>query len=178
MEHRKLIGLVSAALAAGLLVFAAFSNAWIIGEDYDGTRSNVGLRSVDICVEGSSCTNVSLESWSKSAFAPKGLSTFQTLGTISLGLSFALALSMLILIGYGVADKVPYWPVHPGSLALLLSVGVLVVGVLTLALHPFKTSGWGTGPGFLVLAAGDVAALAAALILGKSEPAREEDWFE
>lgn len=177
MDKRKLIGLVSAALAAALLVFAAFSNSWIIGEDY-GTRYDVGLRSVDICVENSSCSNVTLESWSKSAFAPKGLSTFQTLGMISLVLALALALSMLVLIGYGVADRVPYWPVHPGSLALLLSVSVLVVGVLTLALHPFKTTGWGTGPGFLVLAAGDVAALAAALILGRSQPASEEDWFE
>lgn len=177
MERRKLIGLVGAGLAAALLVIAAFSNSWIIGENY-GIRSNVGLRTVDICPEEGICVTVSLSTWSQSVSAPKGLSTYQTLGMISFVLALTLALSLLVLVGYGLANKIPYWPVHPGSLALLLSIALLVVGVLTLALHPFKTAGWGTGPGFMVLAAGDIGALAAGLILGRSAPAREEDWFE
>ncbi len=177
MDNRKLLGLVSSGLAAALLAFAAFSNSWIIGNNYE-IRSEVGLRSVNICAEHSSCEKVSLDSWSKSAFAPKGLGTFQTLGMISFGLALALSLLMAVLLFYGISKKTPYWPIHPGSLALLLSISLLIVGVLTLALHPFKTAGWGTGPGFMLLAAGDVLALAAALILGRSEAKTEENWFE
>jgi hypothetical protein len=60
----------------------------------------------------------------------------------------------------------------------LLSLALLIVGVLTLAMHPFKSAGWGTGPGFMLLAGGDVAALLAALMLGRSEDRDVDDWFE
>lgn len=176
MDSRSKIGLAAAAIAAALLVMAAFSNSWLIGQDHETYR--VGLHSVSICVDDSSCESVSLSDWSESAFAPKGLSTYIALGSVSFFAALLTAFFMLVLLGYGAAGKVPRWPVHPGSIALLLSIGLLLVGVLTLALHPFKSAGWGTGPGFMMLGGGDVAALVAALFLGRSVPVSEDEWFE
>jgi len=174
-------GLGAAALAAVLLIMAAFSHSWLIGNDF-GIEARVGLRTVDSCeteTDGDTdCESVALSSWADSAYAPKGLGTYITLATLSFFTSLATAFFMLILLGYGALKKAPRWPVHPGSISLILSMALLVVGVLTLALHPFKTTGWGTGPGFLLLGAGDVAALVAALFLGRSVPVTEEEWFE
>ncbi len=177
MDSTTKLGLGAAALAAVLLVMAAFSSAWLIGENYEIT-SKVGLRSVDICANESSCERVDLSTWAESPYAPKGLSTYITLGTISFFTALITAGFMLVLLGYGISKKAPRWPVHPGSISLLLSIVLLVVGVLTLALHPFKSAGWGTGPGFMMLGGGDVAALVAALFLGRSLPTDEDDWFE
>tara|TARA_R110002096_G_scaffold434832_1_gene658158 strand:- start:165201 stop:165734 length:534 start_codon:yes stop_codon:yes gene_type:complete len=177
MDSTTKLGLGAAAIAAVLLIMSAFSTSWLIGSNY-GIKSKVGLKSVDICVDESSCETVALSTWAKSDYAPDGLSTYITLGTLSFFTSLITAGFMLVLLGYGVSKKVPHWPVHPGSIALLLSIALLIVGVLTLALHPFKTAGWGTGPGFMMLGGGDVAALIAALFLGRSVPESEDDWFE
>ena len=177
MDSGARLGLGAAALAAVLLVMAAFSNSWLIGENF-GIKSAVGLRSVDSCEDGSGCVSVTLSDWAESPYAPDGLSTYITLGTISFFTALVTALLMLVLLGYGAAKKAPRWPIHPGSISLLLSLALLIVGVLTLALHPFKTAGWGTGPGFLLLGGGDVAALVAALFLGRSVAISEEEWVE
>jgi hypothetical protein len=177
MDKRKLTGLIGAGVAAILLLLAAFSNTWLIGNNY-GIKSKVGLRSVDICTEEEACERVSLSEWAKSSYAPKGLSTFNTLGMISFLLALTTVGAMLVLLGYGAMGKTPYLPVHPGTIALLLSIALLIVGVLTLAMHPFKSAGWGTGPGFMLLAGGDVAALLAGLMLGRSEETSVDDWFE
>ncbi|MCP4447283.1 MAG: hypothetical protein GY811_18330 [Myxococcales bacterium] len=177
MDSGTKLGLGAAAVATVLLVIAALSNSWLIGINGDIT-SKVGLRNVEICIDESSCESVALATWAESPYAPKGLSTFIALGTTSLFLAFLTAGFMLVLLAYAAAKKAPRWPVHPGSIALLLSIALLVVGVLTLALHPFKAAGWGTGPGFMMLGGGDVAALIAALFLGRSAPVSEDDWFE
>lgn len=177
MDSGTKLGLGAASLAAVLLVMAAFSNSWLIGENF-GIKSKVGLRNVDSCEGGSDCVSVDLSTWAESPYAPDGLSTFITLGTSSFYLSLVTAALMVVLLGYGAARKTPRWPIHPGSISLLLSIALLVVGVLTLALHPFKNAGWGTGPGFLLLGGGDVAALIAALFLGRSVAISEDEWFE
>ena len=59
MDKRRLTGLIAAGLALILLLLAAFSNSWIIGENYD-IKSKVGLRSVSICADDSSCESVTL----------------------------------------------------------------------------------------------------------------------
>lgn len=177
MDSRGKMGLAAAAIGAVLLVMAAFSQSWLIGENY-GIKSKVGLRSVDICAEEVPCENVALSTWAEGSYAPKGLSTYLTLGSISFYTALITAFFMLVLLVYGALGKVPHWPIHPGSISLLLSIGLLLVGVLTLALHPFKSAGWGTGPGFMMLGGGDVAALVAALFLGRSVPMGEDDWFE
>ncbi len=177
MEANTKIGMGAAALAAVLLVVAAFSNSWLIGENY-GITSNVGLRTVETCPAADTCQSVALSTWSESPFAPDGLSTFITLATVSFVAALLTALFMLILLGYSIRQVAPRWPVHPGSISLLLSIVLLVIGVLTLALHPFKAAGWGTGPGFMILGGGDVAALIAALFLGRTVPLDEDDWFE
>jgi len=177
MDSTTKLGLGAAVVATVLLVMAAFSSSWLIGENY-GIKSEVGLRSVNICADESNCENVDLSTWAESPYAPKGLSTYITLGTISFFAALLTAGFMLVLLGYGVRGKAPRWPVHPGSMALLLSIALLIVGVLTLALHPFKSAGWGTGPGFMMLGGGDVAALVAALFLGRSVPTSEDEWFE
>lgn len=176
MDKGKITGFVAAAVAVALLLLAAFSNSWLIGRNYD-IESKVGLRSVDTCVD-ETCTRVSLSDWSQSAYAPDGLSTFRTLGMISFVLALGSVAAMLMLLAYRARGKPPNWPVHPGSIGLLLSISLLMLGVLTLALHPFKSSGWSTGPGFMLLAGGDVAALLAALILGRSEEPTVDNWFE
>lgn len=177
MDKQTLTGLICAGIAAALLILAAFSSSWIKGRHFD-IESRVGLRSVDICVDGSDCNEVSLSEWEKSSTAPAGLGRFVVLGQLSFYLCLACAAFLLILLGYSALGKVPSWPIHPGSLTLLLTVALLVVGVATLAMHPFKDAGWGTGPGFLILAAGDIGALAASLILGRSVPHDEDSWFE
>ncbi len=181
MDSSTKLGLGAAAIAVVLLVMAAFSTSWIIGENY-GIQSRVGLRNVESCTSldesETTCVSVSLSEWSQSKYAPQGLSTFVTLGSLSFVVALVTAAFMLILLGYGGLRKTPRWPVHPGSISLLLSIGLLVIGVLTLALHPFKTAGWGTGIGFMMLGGGDVAALIASLFLGRSVPMTEDEWFE
>ncbi len=177
MEKQRLSGQLCAGIGAILLVLAAFSSSWIKGKHFD-IESKVGLQSIDICVAGSDCESVSLRDWQESSFAPPGMGTYITLGTGAFYLCLFTAFLLLVLLAYSVGGKTPHWPVHPGSLTLLLSVALLIVGVLTLALHPFKVAGWGTGPGFLILGAGDVCALFGSLILGRSAPLNEDDWFE
>jgi hypothetical protein len=178
MEKRQLTGLISAGLALVLLSLAAFSTSWLIGTNY-GVKSKVGLRSVDTCPEPDNCGSTSLSEWADSPYAPDGLSTYKTLATISFVLALATAAAMLALLAFvATRKKAIAWPVHPGSVGLLLSIALLFVGVATLALHPFKSAGWGTGPGFMLLAGGDVAALLAALMLGRSEEPSIDDWFE
>jgi hypothetical protein len=177
MEKQKLISLGAGVIAIILLVGAAFSSSWIIGRG-DGIESKVGLRAVHVCSEGSDCAKVDFEEWSQSAYAPKGLSTFRTLGSISFYLSLATAAALAIAIAFAAMKRTPHLPMHPATLSLLLTIALLFVGVATLALHPFKSSGWGTGPGFVILAGGDVAALIASLYLGRSGPIDEDAWFE
>ena len=177
MDRQKLIGVACAALAILLLTLAAFSHSWITGRSFD-IESKVGLRAVDICTEGAPCEQVSLKEWGESSFAPKGLSTYRVLGGISFWLALATAFALLLSAGFALRGSVPDLPMHPASAALLLTIALLIVGVLTLALHPFKQAGWGTGPGFLLLAGGDVLALAAALLLGRSGPFPEDEWFD
>ena len=177
MEKQWLTGLICAGIGALLLVLAAFSSTWIKGKHYD-IESRVGLQSIDTCVSGSECDTVSLSDWQASSSAPKGLGTFIALGMVTFYLCLFTAFLLLVLLGYSVSGKTPHWPVHPGSLVLLLSIALLIAGVLTLALHPFKVAGWGTGPGFLILGAGDMCALFGSLILGRSAPLDEDEWFE
>ena len=177
MDKRKLTGLISASVAIVMLLLAAFSTSWLIGNDY-GIVSRVGLLSVETCPESDSCDTVSLSEWAESIYAPEGLSTYNTLAMISFVTALATVASMLALLFFATRTRSPRWAVHPGSVGLLLSIGLLVIGVVTLALHPFKSSGWGTGPGFMLLAGGDVAALLAALMLGRSEEPSVDDWFE
>jgi hypothetical protein len=177
MDKRKLTGLVAASVGLVMLLLAAFSTSWLVGNNY-GVKSNVGLRSVDSCQPQGECVRLSLSDWADSPYAPDGLSTYNTLAAVSFVLALVTASAMLALLFYATRKRQPRWPVHPGSVALVLSIALLLLGVLTLALHPFKEAGWGTGPGFMLLAAGDVAALLAALMLGRSEEPSIDDWFE
>lgn len=177
MEKQKMIGLASAGIAIVFLVLAAFSNSWVVGHEYNA-EIKVGLRSVEVCTQ-SGCETESMAQWSKGWTNPGEIGTFVTLGAISFWLALVTALTLVVLVGFTLAKSLPPLPMHPGTLALLLSVALLLVGVLTLSLHPFKHVGWGTGPGFMLMAAGDVGALIGGLFLGRSSSASDdEEWFE
>lgn len=178
MNERKAIGLAAGALAVGMLIAAFFSQSWISGLTF-GTEHNVGLRSVELCdTEGGVCESIALTTWNESDYAPEGLSRYILLGRLSGGACLLTSAFLLALLAYAGMRKTPRWPVHPGTATILCSIALLFLGVLTLALHPFKATGWGTGPGFLLLAAGDISALVGGLFLGRSEPMSEDDWFQ
>jgi hypothetical protein len=181
---KRLAGLVAGALGVAGLLWGLLSNHWVVGKDA-GIESHVGLRSIELCqmvrpdlsLPGErACSRVSHTEILGSPSAIDGFETFSIVSRITLYAGLACAAVILLLLVLGALGRTPDLPIAPSTLGIVLSAGTILLIAITLAIHPWKSIGWGTGYSIMVSGAGSTACLLAAILLGRVLRPVNDDW--
>jgi VIT1/CCC1 family predicted Fe2+/Mn2+ transporter len=194
-DSRPILHIAVGAVSVALILFASFSNHWIDGANATfldmPIDAKVGLRSLTIC-DDLDCETVDhkevlVEIEKSKEWVPpeeqaqndiySHYGRFVSVAAATFWIALATSAVALLCLILAFAGKKPYWPISPYSLALLLCAALLVMSTLTLALHPFKAAGWGTGYGFLIAGAGLLGTLFSMLMLGRTRP-DDVEWLE
>lgn len=175
-----IIGLAGiAALLAGLQ-----SVRWVVGTDF-GIETHVGLRAMELCQDvqaedggpgEEACSRVSHADIAKGPSRLPGFETFSLVSRITFVVGLAAAGLVLLVILLALLARYPSFGVSPSTLAILASVGSLVLVALTLAIHPWKEIGWGTGYAIYLAGGGAAACLFASIVLGQLRPPVQDTW--
>jgi hypothetical protein len=177
-ENRRLVGAFALA-AAACLVFATFSQRWLVNDRVDlmfGLRTNLTCGFVDRCepttnaafvelIKGMSGLNPDLAS---NAFPICGWITSVTCMLAALGLALGAALAL--------ANKQPNVPISPSTIAIVAIMAGLVAGCVFVATKP--GNGVGVGLAFTVFGVGAVGGIAAAQLLAKLNRAPDPDLLD
>jgi hypothetical protein len=183
--------------AAGIvfLLLAVFTNHWVEGHkslflDVPVDKALVGLRGITVC-DDLACESQSHAEVAKSVeemkqYLPKeewrasemftDYGKFNIVAAATFWLALATSAIMLLCVVLALRDRRPQWPISPFSVALVLDFALIVCVALTLALHPFKTSGWGASYSYALATLGTLGILYSSLMLGKTRPEDVEWW--
>jgi hypothetical protein len=182
--NKVLIGLVAGAAGVAALVIGLFSNHWVIGNEY-GIDTHVGLRELELCqvvqpdldeAGVGVCSTVSHGDIANSPSAIDGFNTFSMVAQITFYTGLVCAGILLLVMALTLARKFPSRGIAPSSLGIVLSFGTLILIAITLAIHPWKQVGWGTGYSIMIAGGGAVACLFAAIMLGRARPRVDDSW--
>jgi hypothetical protein len=170
-KSNRYVAVALAAVAAACLVYAAFTNMWLVNSSR-AEEFGFGLRAYHACEAGdcNSESNASVVASFKEAgghsaelasgaFAPMGWATFVECLLAALGLVGAA--------GIALAKKTPMLPMSPSTLALLGIMAALITGCVFVATKPGEAGYVGVGQSFWVFGAGAVLGIAGAQMLAK-----------
>ena len=180
----KRVGVAAAVIGVAALMFGLFSKRWVVGTDF-GIETHVGLHSMEQCqlvqVDASepgslACGTLPLSEIANTPSAIEGFDTFSLVarGTFYTGLAcgaIALLLALLAL-----ANRFPSTFIAPSTLGILSSFATLVLMAITLAVHPWKKIGWGTGNSYILAGAGAILCLVASIALGRLRSPVSDDF--
>ena len=180
----KYVGLAAAALGVAALVIGLFSKRWVVGTDY-GIETHVGLHSMEQCQlvqpdltePGTmACGTLPLSEIANTPSAIEGFDTFSLVarGTFYVGLACGAIAVLLALLA--LAGVFPSFFIAPSTLGILLSFATLVLMAITLAVHPWKKDGWGTGNSYMLAGAGAILCLVASIALGRLKSPVADDF--
>jgi len=181
--NKRLIGAVAGVAGIAMLVFALFSSHWVVGQDY-GIETRVGLRSIDLCQpvqqqldgpEKMDCSSISHAEIARSPSKLDGFETFSLVAALLFYLGLVCATLQLAITVLSSTKIFLHLPVRPTTMGILVSFSTLLLVATTLAIHPWKAVGWGTGYAVLLGGTGAIACLFASITLGRIQPP-DEDW--
>jgi hypothetical protein len=184
MDKKKVAGLTAAAVGVAALLFGLLSHEWVIWRA-GGTEIHVGLRSIESCQEVSpgtpgaekrSCTTTSHREVAGFAQAVDGYDSFRLVARITFFTGLVTAGLMVLVLALALANRFPDLPIAPSSLAIVASAAGVIGIATTLAVHPWKSLGWGTGSAVLLSGGGAAACLLGAILLGRLRPAVDDMW--
>jgi hypothetical protein len=171
------LAILLAVVAAGAMIFAAFSSNWLANVGVDGEIA-MGLRTTTECgsvgvllgPQPNECrTNGNsdyAEQWKGStdryysaAWAPMGM--------VTLIASLIGALGLLGAAGLGLSKKKPNLPFSPSSMALLGIMAALICGCIFVATKPGPGGFVGVGIAFWIFGIGAVVGIFVSTVLAK-----------
>jgi hypothetical protein len=183
------MSLRAAGVGAGVLGIAALllglqSKQWVVGTDF-GIETHVGLRVMELCQvvrpepEGPGeevCSTISHGDIAQSASKRDGFDTFSLVSRITFYAGLATVGVLLIVILLALIGRFPNFGMAPSTLAILLSFATTLLVVATLAIHPWKEIGWGTGYSIFLAGGGAAGCLLSSILLGRLRPPVEDAW--
>ncbi|HUS63178.1 MAG TPA: hypothetical protein VMZ28_01505 [Kofleriaceae bacterium] len=180
----KRVGVAAAVIGVAALMFGLFSKRWVVGTDY-GIETHVGLHSMEQCqlVQPDlsepgelACGTLPLSEIANTPSAIEGFDTFSLVarGTFYTGLACSAIALLLALLA--LANRFPSFFIAPSTLGILASFATLVLMAITLAVHPWKKVGWGTGNSYLLTGAGAILCLIASIALGRLKSPVSDDF--
>ena len=180
----KRVGVIAALVGVAALVVGLFSKRWVVGTDY-GIETHVGLHSMELCQlvrpdetqPGTlACGTTPLSEIANTPSAIEGFDTFSLVarGTFYTGLACAAIAVLLALLA--LANRFPSFVIAPSTLGILTSFATLVLMAITLAVHPWKKIGWGTGNSYMLAGGGAILCLVAAIALGRLKSPHADDF--
>lgn len=171
----KGVGIAAAALGALALVVGLYSKRWVVGTDF-GIETHVGLHSMEQCQvvqpdpaePGTlACGTLPLAEIANTPSAIEGFDTFSLVARATYYTGLACAGVAVLLALLALANRFPSFIISPSTLGILLSFGTLVLMAITLAVHPWKRIGWGTGNSYMLAGGGAILCLFASIMLGR-----------
>jgi hypothetical protein len=181
--NKRVLGVVVGLAGIAALLFGLQSTQWVVGTDY-GIQTHVGLRVMELCQEvqpaaespgEEACSRISHDDIAQSPSNRDGFETFALVSLITFVAGLSAAALLLLVVLLAVLGRFPDLPVSPSTLAILASFATLVLVAITLAIHPWKDIGWGTGYAIYLAGGGAAGCLFASVILGQLRPS-VQDW--
>ena len=180
----KRVGVIAAVIGAAVLVVGLLSKRWVVGTDY-GIETHVGLHSMEQCQlvqpdvsqPGTmACGTLPLSEIANTPSAIDGFDTFSLVarGTFYTGLACSAIAVLLALLA--LAGRFPSFFISPSTLGILLSFATLILMAITLAVHPWKKVGWGTGNSYMLAGGGAILCLVGAIALGRLKSPVSDDF--
>lgn len=181
------MSLRAAGVGAGVLGIAALllglqSKQWVVGTDF-GIETHVGLRVMELCQEvrpapdgpdEEVCATLSHDDIARSASKQDGFETFSLVSHITFYAGLATVGVLLIVILLALIGRFPNFGIAPSTLAILLSFATTLLVAVTLAIHPWKEIGWGTGYSIFLAGFGAAGCLLSSILLGRLRPPVED----
>jgi hypothetical protein len=181
--NRRAAGVSAGIVGIALLLFGLQSRQWVVGTDY-GTETHVGLRAMEQCqiVEPKEneterlCSTFSHGDIARSASKYDGFDTFSLVSTLTFYTGLVAVAVVLVVILLALLGRYPGTAIAPSTLGILLSAATLLLVVATVAIHPWRQIGWGTGYSIFLAGGGATACLAASILLGRLRPPVQDSW--
>jgi hypothetical protein len=178
--NKRVVGVIAGLAGIAALVYGLFSKEWVVGTDF-GIETHVGLQSSKLCQnvvpepgQGVyTCTSVSHSEIARSHSKPDGFDSFSLVALITFYTGLGCAALMLLVTGLALARL---YPRAFATLGIVVTFATLILIAVTLAIHPWKKVGWGTGSGVMIAGGGATACLFAAILLGRLRPPVGDDW--
>src|SRR5688572_23613960 len=108
--------------------------------------------------------------------AIEGFDTFSLVARATFYTGLACAAISVLLALLALARHFPSFFIAPSTLGILLSFATLILMAITLAVHPWKKIGWGTGNSYMLTGAGAILCLVAAIALGRLRSPVEDNF--
>jgi hypothetical protein len=182
--NKRFLGVSAGLLGIAALLLGLQSKQWVIGTDF-GIATHVGLREMELCQDvqpepdGPSeevCSYVSHADVARSPSKLDGFDTFSLVSQITFYAGLVAVGLLLIVILLALVGRYPSAGIAPSTLAILTSMATLILIAVTLAIHPWKEIGWGTGYSIFLAGGGAAACLFSAIVLGRLRPPVQDTW--
>jgi hypothetical protein len=180
----KRVGVAAAAIGVAALVVGLLSKRWVVGTDF-GIETHVGLHSMEQCQvvqpdpsePGTlACGTLPLSEIANTPSAIEGFDTFSLVARATFYTGLACAGMAVLIALFAMARRFPSFFIAPSTLGILLSFATLVLMAITLAVHPWKRIGWGTGNSYMLAGGGAILCLIASITLGRLRPPASDDF--
>ncbi len=182
--NKRVLGVGAGLAGIAALLFGLQSKQWVVGTDY-GIETHVGLRVMELCqvvvpepgMPGEEvCTAVTHAENAQSPSKLDGFDTFSLLSHVTFYTGLVAVGVLLIVILLAMVGRFPNTSIAPSTLAILLSFATLLLISVTLAVHPWKEIGWGTGYSIFLAGGGAALCLLSSILLGRLRPPIEDTW--
>jgi hypothetical protein len=182
--NKRALGVTAGILGIAALLLGLQSKQWVVGTDY-GIETHVGLRVMELCQVVTPdedkpgeevCSTVSHGDIAKSAAKYDGFDTFSLFALLTFYAGLASVAVLLVVMLLALIGRFPSTTIAPSTLAIMLSFLTLLLIGATLAIHPWKEIGWGTGYSIFLAGGGATGCLASAILLGRLRPPAQDSW--
>jgi len=182
--NKRVLGVIVGLVGIAALLLGLETFHWVVGSDF-GIDTHVGLRVMELCQEVRPdtdqpaervCGTISHDEIARSPSKRDGFETFSWFANITFYTGLVGIVILLVVMLFALAGRYPKSGIAPSTLAILGNIATMVLIVTTLAIHPWKDLGWGTGYSIFLAGGGGSACLFSAIVLGRLRPPARDDW--
>jgi hypothetical protein len=182
--NKRVLGVGAGLVGIAALLLGLQSKQWVVGTDF-GMETHVGLRVMELCqvvqpeLAGpgeEECTMVSHADIAKGPSKRDGFETFSLVSQATFYTGLVAVGVLLIVVLLALVGRYPNSGIAPATIAILLSFATLILVATTLAIHPWKDLGWGTGYSIFLAGGGAASCLLSAILLGRLRPQVQDSW--
>jgi hypothetical protein len=180
----RVLGVGAGILGIAALLLGLQSKQWVVGTDF-GIETHVGLRVMELCQvvqpeldkpDEEECSTISHGDIAQSPSKLDGFDTFSLVSQITFYWGLVTVGVLLLVILMALVGRFPDTAIAPSTVAILLSFGTVLLVAATLAIHPWKEIGWGTGYAIFLAGGGASGCLLSAILLGRLRPRVRDSW--